>query len=572
MTKNPQEVVATRGQWSRMGFVFAASGSAIGLGNIVFFPANAYRFGGGAFYLPYLISLLAVGIPLLILELGLGHQQRRAYPAALRQVAGPRGEFLGWWALANTTAITVYYVAILGWVVGMFVGSLGPLWEPATELSQFGLESLPNPAGFFFNLLSSWGPAIFVMGIWAVNALIVRRGTASIERAVKIFVPLMWILMILLLVRGVTLPGGKDGVWNLFEPNFHALTDATIWQGAVSQIFFTLSIGFGVMTAYGSYLPRKSDQTNNAVLISCLNCGFEYVAGIAIFGILFAFAAVPQASTISMTFFIVPQGIGQLPGGPPIVTLFGSLFFFLLLLAGLSSTVSMVESLVSALLDKFAWNRAAAVAWVCVGGAFLSFFFTLPQVIDPNLDHNGTIGLTLVDLLDHWAFSYGLLIVGLSQCLLLGQRSRIRRIRLEVNHSSHWKLGIWYEVLIGRDHPILPSWDPCMGVVPKTSPTVSTARSYVEGLDSNWNWFRPAPYIACLGWVAAPLGLAFFLTKARSHHRADSGDLSAEPSPCQSNASSQRTPSMNSVHSQDLPKPTSLRDPPSHVFRPDSCQ
>ncbi len=115
-----------RSQWSRMGFIFAASGSAIGLGNIVFFPANAYRYGGGAFYLPYLVALVSVGIPLLILELGLGHQERKAFPAALRQVAGPRGEFLGWWALANTTFITLYYVAILGCVVGTFLGALGP--------------------------------------------------------------------------------------------------------------------------------------------------------------------------------------------------------------------------------------------------------------------------------------------------------------------------------------------------------------------------------------------------------------------------------------------------------------
>ena len=189
-----------------MGFVFAASGSAIGLGNIVFFPANAYRFGGGGFYLPYLVALLTIGIPLLVLELALGHQQRRAYPASLRQVAGKRGEFLGWWALANTTAITVYYVAILGWVVGMFFGALGPLWEPNSELPRFAASSLPNPTGYFFGLLSGWGPTLFVVGVWCANALMVRRGTETIERAVKIFVPLMWILMALLVVRGLTLP------------------------------------------------------------------------------------------------------------------------------------------------------------------------------------------------------------------------------------------------------------------------------------------------------------------------------------------------------------------------------
>ncbi|MEM8931591.1 MAG: sodium-dependent transporter, partial [Acidobacteriota bacterium] len=129
---SPTCPASRRPTWSRWGFVFAASGSAIGLGNVVFFPANAYRYGGGGFYLPYLVALVVVGIPLLALELGLGHQQRCAYPAALGRLAGRRGEMLGWWALVNTTAITLYYVAILSWVGGMLIGSVGPLWQEAT--------------------------------------------------------------------------------------------------------------------------------------------------------------------------------------------------------------------------------------------------------------------------------------------------------------------------------------------------------------------------------------------------------------------------------------------------------
>ena len=278
------------------------------------------------------------------------------------------------------------------------------------------------------------------------------------------------------------------------------------------------------MTAYGSYLPRRSDQTNNAVLVSCLNCGFEYVAGIAIFAILFAFAAVPQASTIAMTFFIVPQGIGQLPGGPAVVTTFGSLFFLLLLLAGLSSTVSMVESLVSALLDKFQWPRSSTVLAVCVGGALLSTVFTLPHVIDPNLTHNGTLGLTLLDLLDHWAFSYGLLIVGLSQCLLLGKRSRIRRLRLQVNATSSWVLGRWYEWLIGILIPFSLALVLFWALLQDLRGGLYGV-AYVSNLPESWSWLRPAPKLALVGWLLVPTTVALLLTRVSG--RAETAETNA---------------------------------------------
>ena len=491
--------------------MLAASGSAIGLGNIVFFPANAYRFGGGAFYLPYLVALLVVGLPLLALELGLGHQQRRAYPAALRQVAGPGGEVLGWWALANTSFITLYYVAILGWVVGMLFGATGSLWLPETTLEGFDVGALANPQGYFFHMLSGWSPLFFVAVVWLANGLIVRGGTASIEKAVKLFVPLMWILMLVLVVRGLTLPGGEHGVWHLFTPDFEAMSDVTVWQGAFSQIFFTLSIGFGVMTAYGSYLPRRSDPANSALVISFLNCGFEYVAGIAIFAILFAFAAVPQASSIAMSFFIVPQGIGELPGGDAVVSGFGVLFFLLLLMAGLSSSASMLESVVAALIDKFGWRRRPIVAAVVIVGIVGSSLFALPPIIDPGLQSNGTLGLTMLDLVDHWSFGYGLLIVGLAQCLILGRLRRIERLRRMMAERSNWPLGRFYDRLIGVVIPVLLAAILVVSLVQEIDAGLYGS-GYVEFFGSEWCWLAPLPLLALLGWLLVPTTVALALT------------------------------------------------------------
>lgn len=489
----------------------AASGSAIGLGNVVFFPANAYRFGGGSFYLPYLLALLVVGVPLLIVELGLGREHRRAYPGALRKAAGGTGEFLGWWALFNTGFIALCYVAILGWVVGMLVGSLGPLWEPSTALTGFDAERLANPRGFFYRMISRPAPLLFIALIWAANLWIVRRGAAGIERAVRVFVPAMWILMFLLLIRGVTLPGGVDGVWYLFTPDPAVLSDVEVWRGAISQIFFTISIGFGVMTAYGAYLPERGSQTTQAVLVSFLNCGFEYVAGIAVFAILFAFAVVPQASTIAMTFFIAPEGIGQLPGGPPVVTSFGVLFFLLLLLAGLSSSVSMVEALVAALREKFDLHRGATTTAICTAGILGSWVFALPHVVDPQLHGHGTLGMTLFDLIDHWAFDYGLLLVGLSQALLLARHRRIERLRRSLDARSPRKLGPAFDILVGRVIPVLLTallvWS-----------LVAEVRAGLYGADATFadGWSRlatVAPGAALLLWLTVPTGLAILLTR-----------------------------------------------------------
>lgn len=428
-----------RDQWkSKLGFILAASGSAIGLGNIVFFSANAYRFGAGAFYIPYLIALFALGIPIMILELGIGHRAQRAFPEALYEIGGMKGEWIGWFSLLNASVIAMYYITILGWVLGMWIGAFGSLWE-ASPVPAFGLDAgvLSNSMSFFFDMISRYETVAYVVIVWALNAMIVWSGTKSIERVVKVFVPLMWLFMIILIFRGLTLPNGPQGVLFLFTPDFEVMKSIEVWQGAFSQIFFTLSLGFGIMATYASYLPRKSDQSANAFTISFLNCSFEYIAGLAVFSLLFCFAIVPRASTLSMTFFVIPEGIGSFPVG---VQLFGIMFFTLLLTAGLTSSVSLVEGLGSGIIDKFGMGRRKTVIVLSVIGTLGSIGFALPQVIDPSLSSDGTLGLSLLDLFDHWAFSYGLLIAGLLECILVGWVLGPEKLRESINRSARVKL------------------------------------------------------------------------------------------------------------------------------------
>ncbi len=493
-----------RGSWgSKLGFILAASGSAIGLGNIVFFSSNAYKYGGGAFYVPYLAALFLIGIPVMILELGAGRFSRRSMPNALFHFGGKRAEVAGWFGALNASVITMYYVAILAWILGMWWGSLGSLWE-ASAVEAFGQASgqLSNSMSFFFNMISSWNPAIYVVLLWAANILIIFRGAKSIEAVVKIFVPLMWVMMIVLIIRGVTLPGGREGILFLFTPDFSVMGDPGIWKGAFSQMFFTLSLGFGIMIAYASYLPRKNDDVVSATTISLLNCSFEYIAGLAIFSLLFAFAIAPKASSLSMIFFVVPEGIAEFP---VLVGGFGFLFFTLLLMAGLTSSVSLVESVVLSVIDKFGVSRKKVLVGVFCVGLMGSLMFVLPQVVDANLDDNGTLGFSLVDLFDHWAFGYGLLICGLFELIILGWLYDIDSLLDFINTDSRIKLGAKFKVLVRYVLPLI-----ILTILVLSA--AEEVRGGLYGNSMNTGGYESLYLLAFLGWLAFAVGGAILLT------------------------------------------------------------
>ena len=499
----------SRSQWgSKIGFVLAASGSAIGLGNIVFFSANAYKYGSGAFYIPYLIALVIVGLPLMVMELALGAHTGKALPQSLGKIAKKPGEFFGWWAVLNATIINMYYVTILGWVIGMLFGSVANFWNADAVASgvSSGLN-MHEPVPFFFDMLSSWQPIIFVVLVWAINYVIVSRGITSIEAATRWIVPLMWMCMAALIVRGLTLPGGEHGLYLLFDPNFEVMKNPDVWKGAFSQMFFTLSLGFGIMTAYASYLPKDSDQIHNASTISFLNCSFEFIAGLAIFSLLFVFSVVPKASTLSMMFFVVPQGIANLPHG---AAGFGMLFFFLLLIAGLSSSISLVEAFVAALIDKFHWPRKYTMPLVMVVGLAGSIAFALPQIVDPGPDSPGPLGLTLLDLFDHWAFSYGLLFAGLAECILVGWVFGASRLRRFTNRHSALSIGGIWESLIKIVIPLILAVTIGWGIVTEiTDGLYSTG--FTTSTASALRW------VALFAWILFTTGLGLALTLGKGH-------------------------------------------------------
>jgi NSS family neurotransmitter:Na+ symporter len=297
----------------------------------------------------------------------------------------------------------------------------------------------------------------------------------------------------------------------LFTPDLDGIWSLGVWRGAFSQMFFSLSLGLGTMTAYASYLPKDADQVNNALLVSFMNCGFEYIAGVAIFSLLFAFALNPVGGTLTLAFFVIPQGIAQFPGGEAVVVGFGAAFFFLLVIAGITSSISLIESPASALIDKLGVSRAQALALVAGPGVLGSLCFTLPLVIDPALAGNGTLGLTLLDVVDHWAFGYSLITVGFFECLMIGWVFGAERLRAVVNQHTKLPLGAWFDVLIKFIAPGL------LGTVIVLSLAEELSRDTLYGMIDDMSGFDWVPVVMPFVWLFGTLGMAAYLTFGRDY-------------------------------------------------------
>ncbi|GAA1465361.1 sodium-dependent transporter [Nocardiopsis exhalans] len=438
-----------REQWgTRAGFLLAAIGSAVGLGNIWRFPYIAYDNGGGAFLLPYLIALLTAGIPLLILEYSIGHRYRSSAPLAYRRISRP-AEAIGWWQVAICFVIAIYYAVIVAWAVRYTWFAVGQQWGD-------------DPDGFFFNdfLQVSDGPGMvsgFVSGVawplvavWAlvltVLALGVRKG---IEKANKIFIPLLVVLFVLLVIQALTLDGATAGLNALFTPDWGAMLDGGVWIAAYGQIFFSLSIGFAIMVTYASYLRRKVNLTGSAMVAGFANSSFELLAGIGVFAALGFMAAtagtaVDEVATagIGLAFVAFPQIISTLPLGG---ALFGVLFFGCLVIAGLSSLISIVQVIVSAVQDRTGLGRVQTVLLVGGATALASvLLFPTPQ------------GLYFLDTFDHFINQYGIALAGLVMVLVFGWL--LRRLPLFEKHAnaiSSIRLDWWWKIALGGITPVL---------------------------------------------------------------------------------------------------------------------
>jgi NSS family neurotransmitter:Na+ symporter len=430
-----------RSQWqSRTGFILAAIGSAIGLGNIWRFSYLAYDNGGGAFLIPYLVALVTAGIPLLILEFGIGHERIGSAPLAFAKLK-KHWEWLGWWPVIFVMfGIVLYYSVIIAWCLDYVFFAMRLSWgdDPDGFFFQefLHLSSRPSEVG------SIQTPILAaLLAVWAICWAIIMRGVSrGIELANRIFMPLLLVLTLFLVIWSVRLEGAALGIHAYLNPDFSKLAQPKVWISAYGQIFFTLSLGFGIMIAYASYLPYKTDITGSAVITALTNSGFSLLAGLGVFSVL-GFMSHAQnlpienvvKQSIGLAFVAYPKAISLMgPAGP----LFGTLFFVSLVVAGLSSAISIVEAFTSAVVDKFGTDRRILATVLSVAGFLGGIIFTTQG------------GLFWLDIVDHFINAYGLVVVGLLECIVVGWFFRLDTIRKHLNKVSRLQLGTWWNWMI----------------------------------------------------------------------------------------------------------------------------
>lgn len=440
-----------RPQWrSRMGFILAAIGSAVGLGNIWRFSYLCYKNGGGAFLVPYFIALLIVGIPLMILELGIGHRMRGSAPMSLAKVKRS-WEWLGWFAVIIVMfGIMLYYTVVIAWCLSYVLFSFDLSWGA-------------DPNNFFFNefLMISSGPfdlgdiRLPIIGslfaVWFFSWLIVYFGVQNgVERANKIFMPLLLGLILILVGWSVNLEGAAEGIRVYLEPDFSKLSSIQIWIDAFSQIFFTLSLGFGIMIAYASYLPKKVDIVKDALIISLGNAAFSFIAGFAVFGTL-GYMAMSTSQpveevvkdSIGLAFVAYPQAISLMPN---FAKVFGVIFFTSLVVAGLSSGISILEAFGAAVIDKFNYSRKTVISHICIAGFAGSIIFTARG------------GLYWLDIADHFITHYGLVLVGILECVLIGWIWSASKLRIHINQCAPGTLAKVWDIAVKYMTPAVMIW------------------------------------------------------------------------------------------------------------------
>lgn len=429
--------MSQRESWSaRSGFIMAAIGSAVGLGNIWRFPYVSYENGGGAFFVPYLIALAAAGFPLLFLDYVVGQKYRGAPPTAYRRMV-KSAEGVGWWQVAVCSVIGVYYASVLSWAGQYTLYAFNQSWGEDTE-GFFFTQYLQNGSGLDFGVV----PTLFIglVVVWAMVLFIMYGGIRKgVELANKICIPLLIVMFGVMVFKAVQLPGATEGLNAFFTPNWASMTDPKVWLAAFGHVFFSMSIGFGIMVTYSSYLKRNANLTGSGLVVGFANSSFEILAGIGIFSVL-GFMAMASGKPVNE---VVSGGIGlAFIAFPKIIstmgdagTIIGVLFFGSLFIAGITSMASIIQVPISACEDKFGWSHKKAVT--IVGG--------VSAVISILLFSTKT-AITFVDVIDHFTNNIGVVLGGVLSIIWVTWFNRpvMDKLIKHINAISSFKVGtIW---------------------------------------------------------------------------------------------------------------------------------
>ncbi|MDX1745379.1 MAG: sodium-dependent transporter, partial [Halobacteriales archaeon] len=381
-------------RWSsRLGFLLAAIGAAVGLGNIWRFSAVVGTNGGGAYLVPYLLAAFLFAVPLMILELAVGRAFRVNVVSAFRKI---RRQFtiLGWVVTGTVVLILSYYLVLTGWVLAFF------------------LDALTGGSLTFGSFTRTLTPLAFFTLSTILTAVIVSFGVKDgIERLASVVMPVIFLLLVLLALYATTLPGFSRAIAFLFQPDFSVLGDPLLWSAAFGQVFFSLSVGQGIMLTYGSYIAEETNLPRSALAITIADIAVAILAGLVIFPIVFTVGLEPALGT-ELAFTTLPQAFTEMPFGSVV----GIAFFGLLFFAALTSAVSLLEVGVAPVVATTQLDRRRAT--IILTG--LVFLIGLPSALSYTSVSLTLDGVRVLDLMDETVGTLGLPVTAIIISLVFG--------------------------------------------------------------------------------------------------------------------------------------------------------
>ena len=422
-----------RAHWTnRMGFILAAAGSAVGLGNIWKFPYITGQNGGGAFVLVYLICIAFIGLPIMMAEFLIGRHGQRDVVGSFAALEGKKSPWclVGWAGVVASFILLSFYAVVAGWCFDYVVKSVSGSFSglPADDINALFGKLVSSPWQVII-----W-QALFIAATVGVVACGVQGG---IERWSKILMPVLFLLLVCLFVQGMFSPGAGAALEFMFRPDFSNLTPQSLLE-AMGHAFFTLSLGAGAMITYGSYLSPDSDIFSLSVRITILDTLVALLAGLAIFPVVFA-AGLEPAGGPGLVFQTLPIVFSALPFGQILAVV----FFVLLSFAALSSSISMLEVSVAYLIDEKGWKRAKAT---CALGV-LAFAFGIPCALSFNLWEDVTPfwGKSFFDFYDLLVSTYMLPVGGLMVAIYAGWfwKAGQEQDELAGNVRRPWLYPVW---------------------------------------------------------------------------------------------------------------------------------
>lgn len=428
MRETPQ-----RESWgSRVAFVLAAVGSAVGLGNIWRFPYVVGTNGGAAFVVVYLVIVALIGYPLMVTEMTLGRKTHK----------NPIGAFVDlapgtpWWVVGGMGVlagfvILSFYSVVAGWAIAYFFKTLTGTLPAGTDFVEAFVSHISHPVTPLI-----WHAVFMLITLGIISAGVVK----GIERSVKVLMPALFVLLLILVFRSLTLPGAGAGIAFYLAPQFSHLTAQSLLT-AVGQSFFTLSLGMGCMITYGSYMSDREDVPENAAWVVGLDTAVALLAGFAIFPAVFALGFEPDMGS-GLAFITLPAVFAEMPAG----ILFGSLFFLLLTVAAVTSAISLLEVVVAWLVDELNMDRKKASLSMGVLIFFLGIPASLSEGLMADVVFLDTNFFGFLEFLTDFVLLPG---GGLLTAIFAGHVWSARRTREEANRNiSRIHIGSWFDFLL----------------------------------------------------------------------------------------------------------------------------